>query len=72
MKIFGKGVFKDPMTGKVIHDFVDGPMVTEDERLIASAKLLGLTQDEEETEELAVPDAPVKSEVIVKRGRRGK
>ncbi len=34
MELYGTGAIKDPVTGKVIWDFEDGPFETEDQKII--------------------------------------
>lgn len=41
MKIYGVGVFKYPNTGRIVHDFADGPFSTFNPVLIRIARRLG-------------------------------
>lgn len=45
MKIYGSGTMKFPGSGKVLHDFADGPFETEDQGLIDAALKQGFSKD---------------------------
>lgn len=44
MKFYGSGTIQSPSTGKIVHDFVDGPFETDDPELIQVAEALGFSK----------------------------
>lgn len=67
MRFYGDGTIVNPNTGRVVWDFVDGPLETEDPILIAEAKRVGLSENPTAIKATKAESLPYDKEALVSR-----